>query len=360
MLSFGDYLRKSGFLSDVELADLRLIQSYCNDVAAMTGNSARNIEQLSSILALMKLSRPDHEFSGCKLHRSPAAALDFITATISRVYFPKDFHSQHNAASLLYVGRDRHLTVITTNYDLNIEAAAAWHSVGLKVTDGVQSSCTSLGRGQTAARSMYNSCRSTRGYGVGISAELIKLHGSVNWYKYQDRLIVEDMVDLGDFVPAQHEYATITIKYRHHSQPWCGPELAQIVPPTVIKPHHFSQLAEQWREAACALSRATVVLFIGYSFPDSDTYMRLFLATSLHGNVGLRSIYVIDPAAASIVQRIRPLLQHPQHEGCWKAIPLPWEEVPLNKLLDGSWNLSPAHVHRIKAEAEASRVMRGD
>jgi hypothetical protein len=53
------------------------------------------------------------------------------------------------------------------------------------------------------------------------------------------------------------------------------------------------------------LAAATHLVFIGYSFPESDAYMRYFLGASLAENVGIEAIHVIDPHADQIVQRLK-------------------------------------------------------
>lgn len=78
-----------------------------------------------------------------------------------------------------------------------------------------------------------------------------------------------------------------------------------IVAPTVFKHQADGPYATQWNEAAKALASATHLVFVGYSFPESDAYMRYFLGASLAENVEIEAIHIIDPNADTIVQRLR-------------------------------------------------------
>ena len=63
-------------------------------------------------------------------------------------------------------------------------------------------------------------------------------------------------------------------------------------------------MATIWRGAAKAIQSAQYVVFVGYSFPPTDTDMRYFLGRSLLGNAQLRKIMVVDPSASEIVKRL--------------------------------------------------------
>ena len=78
-----------------------------------------------------------------------------------------------------------------------------------------------------------------------------------------------------------------------------------LVAPTVFKHQADGPYAEHWREAAKALASATQLVFIGYSFPESDVYMRYFLGASLAENVVIEAIHIIDPHADAIAQGLK-------------------------------------------------------
>lgn len=75
------------------------------------------------------------------------------------------------------------------------------------------------------------------------------------------------------------------------------------------------------------MSEADAVWFIGYSFPESDSFMRYFFAGALRDNTRLRQIVIIDPDAISLAQRTSELFGSSEHSGLVELLPLPWEEA---------------------------------
>jgi len=175
------------------------------------------------------------------------------------------------------------LAIITTNYDLNIECALHYHN---EASDyGFE--CTELREGQSASLCVKR----------GIP--LLKLHGSVNWFKNEDpkggvlvdaRLI---KVPAGIILPR--------VCMENH-KPGKAPLL---VPPSFLKPELDSPLPQVWQKAAQHLNQAETVAFIGYSFPPSDVEMKFFLAKSLAGNAKLQRLLVYDIEADAIVVRLK-------------------------------------------------------
>ncbi len=178
------------------------------------------------------------------------------------------------------------VTFITTNYDLNIEAAcqhAGWYS-----NPGFELHRSELDR-VSISGSLYHD--------QGIP--LFKLHGSVNWYldsSAASGVVVEDR---------------IVNMAGGGRLPYCcagdyeSPSTPLIVPPSFLKPEMSSVLRTIWSGAARALSEASIIAFVGYSFPPSDTEMMYFLARALSENASLRRIWIIDPNADSLVARLR-------------------------------------------------------
>ena len=78
-----------------------------------------------------------------------------------------------------------------------------------------------------------------------------------------------------------------------------------IVPPTLFKMQTMSTFREIWNAAGKALEEAEKLVFIGFSFPESDTYIKYFLAANLYENVDLRPIEIVDPNADKICERLK-------------------------------------------------------
>lgn len=208
-----------------------------------------------------------------------------------------------------------HISFITTNYDLNIEIAC--QRAGWGVNLGIPIQRFPDGWVQAAAR-LYND--------TGVP--LYKLHGSVNWFPSDDKpgtLLVHDSVVK---VNGGHLFPYVcTTDYR---APW--PPI--IVPPSFLKPELATPMKAAWAGAAKALSEASVVAFIGYSFPVSDTEMTYFLARALSENASLRRILIVDPNAEGIAQRLRsPTSKAGSHfRDLIQVVPGKWQDLPYTLL----------------------------
>jgi hypothetical protein len=77
-----------------------------------------------------------------------------------------------------------------------------------------------------------------------------------------------------------------------------------IVPPSFLKPELASPLLQVWSGAAKALREADRIIFVGYSFPQSDTEMTYFFASALATNVRLEELRIVDPNAVQIIERL--------------------------------------------------------
>src|SRR5882672_11481182 len=75
MSQFASRLRSSGYLTPEEQADFDTIQLTCESMGGLIGVSARNLEQLSSFIAILNLTRPDFRFVGATKYATPQQAL---------------------------------------------------------------------------------------------------------------------------------------------------------------------------------------------------------------------------------------------------------------------------------------------
>ncbi|HYE62996.1 MAG TPA: SIR2 family protein [Phycisphaerales bacterium] len=363
MSSFNGYLRSSGLLSNDELRAFDAIQAHCTDISALVGGSARNIEQLASLLELMRLSKPTLTFPGAGHYATPAAALALVRKAIALVYSPNHREMNSGVGPLLsnVLEHDNELTVITTNYDLNVEAAAAANEIAVRMTPTVVAACVHPKREQEPRLgSLYSGKLGHNRNLAGRQLTLLKLHGSVNWFNDGMDFRVDDRITGSEYNAQQEKFHRR--RWDRGAESWCFPEHTVIIPPTVLKSAFFDAVQEQWQHAADALGQAQVLVFIGYSFPESDTFMRYFMATSLHRNVSIERIIVVDPAAYEIAERIHPLLAHPQHQGLWEVHAMPWERVHLTAALEGGWvpDASDHYVKEVKNRNQVKAVLRGE
>lgn len=190
------------------------------------------------------------------------------------------------------------LSIITTNYDVMIEfmlSKLGWHCY----LPGEWEAVVVKGKKNIVFVSdqMYSDNKS--------HPLLCKLHGSLNWYFEPDdetKFQVENAI-LGGYT---EELSSKQIclpkvsfgKYKPISTPL-------IVPPTLFKMQTNPIFRVIWNEAGKALEEAEKLVFIGFSFPESDIYIRYFLAANLFENVDLRPIVIVDPNADKIYARLK-------------------------------------------------------
>jgi len=184
------------------------------------------------------------------------------------------------------------IAIVTTNYDINVESAL--RRKGVNANPGVSI------RQVVDGRDIHkNALYSENG------VPLFKLHGSVNWYdedSSEGGIVVEGRIARSNptyELPSGLELPLVCFDGYESDRP------PVIVPPSFLKPDLVRPLRQIWAGAAQALQKCHVLIFVGYSFPSSDTDMMYFLARSLVGNPHLRGIHIVDPNAANIVQRLR-------------------------------------------------------
>ncbi len=151
---------------------------------------------------------------------------------------------------------------------------------------------------------------------------IFKLHGSVNWFEHPKGITVDESENTvehnGQYfqVPSVRELTTKSDR------------IPLLIPPSFLKPELDGYLSKVWADAATELYAADVVVFIGYSFPETDTEMAYFFATSLYRNVRLRKIVVIDPCAENIVKRLTSGRYGSYFRDFLETIGLAWEKLP--------------------------------
>lgn len=113
------------------------------------------------------------------------------------------------------------------------------------------------------------------------ACHLLKLHGSINWSE-----------------EGSHEVSDVEKKYLYSSfddlieNSLDGTPL--IIPPW-WKKDPVSIFNGIWGKAIERLRTATRIIFIGYSCPPTDQYVKYLLAAGLQNNISLLSVHVVDP-----------------------------------------------------------------
>jgi len=332
MANFADALRSTPGLTDDERYDFDQISVTCSHMATLIGEDARNVEQLASFLGLLELARPTFIFDSCRIHKTPGDAIRLIKKSQAILARPGLKLSQsHYARSLISLLNRTNTTFVTTNYDIHIEIGLFSHEdlprvrqPSLSVPTRFRSNECDIG-----LPSVY------RHDGDGV--DIFKLHGSVNWHSTENGVKIEDRIcptlQIIDNRRFKEGCMGIPEDFADHSQT----HDPIIVPPTVLKPETNKLLRSQWVGAATAMSEAHKIWFVGYSFPESDSFMRYFLSTTLFENPHLNEIAVVDPNIDVIEYSARAIFSAPHHQNVFQSCPYKWESFGVERLLNGQW-----------------------
>jgi SIR2-like domain len=340
MSNFSDRLRASEVLGDRQ-SDFDAIQLECDSMGAFIGGSARNVEQLASFLGILELTRPSFEFKACKAYRRPKLARELVMEGMRSLVCQPVAHSRFvgRIRTLFDLRSQAEITFVTTNYDLLIEFAALHLSHNCTPSDPVWNAAS---RNVSGPQQLYSPWNAS-------AVRLFKLHGSVNWF-----------VDSKEEFHAVSGADTTTEKWDMNLCLPAGVAADPVmVPPSVLKPDLKKNLVEEWVGASDAIANADAIWFIGYSFPETDSYMRYFLASALCKNVKLTQLAVIDPnfRTSSIA---RNLFKSPSLREAFVSFPVYWEEILFEQLLQRKpiqESVTPGVLGRIENEGRWRRAM---
>ena len=179
------------------------------------------------------------------------------------------------------------ISIITTNYDINIESS--FTSIGLKSFPGFDFERINENISLPKVKTFY----SHEGKGVPV----YKLHGSVNWFKSKYAISVDDHI----VVNTDNRLTFPNVCIKNYSKTLTP----VIIPPSFLKPEFSNIIKRIWVLASKALQKASIVIFIGYSFSPTDTEMKYFFAKSLSVNPRLRKLIIVDPLSDNIISRLK-------------------------------------------------------
>jgi len=211
------------------------------------------------------------------------------------------------------------LTVLTTNYDLIFEYFA-WNR-------GIQS-IYPFKRDKVEPLDVFD--RKQSEYYVSLEpndkgAIVCKLHGSINFFnlKEEDKNsfgISYDIAKRGEpFVPDPPRPAIFMLNAIWELQQKLknrnGEIDLAIIPPTYAKLQEYFWLKETWKSSFRALENATYIIFIGYSFPESDGFIRAMISGAMASRMANTDldVFVVNPDINALCRykRIFPHLSSP-------------------------------------------------
>lgn len=134
------------------------------------------------------------------------------------------------------------------------------------------------------------------------AARVLKLHGSVNW---RVKGWPADEMRL----PTGNEAVEIAIEKDFDFSLTCAPHELAIASPGPVKRAVSGWLKPLWDEAAEALRYASAIVFVGYRFPESDSYARRRLLDAIGSNTRkYLPVHVVLGPQPGDAQRLRSLL----------------------------------------------------
>jgi hypothetical protein len=185
----------------------------------------------------------------------------------------------------LYDGDNGDYTFITYNYDMLLERSLNDLSIPMSYGFSVNEIAADTRAGGFIANGVdwnvpLDRCTSD-------CVKVLKMHGSVNW-------ALERATD-NPYLHIKEEY-----------DPSFGGLEGFIQPPTWQKRQNSrgggevdGGLLSLWSNAIKALSIATKIVVIGYSFPTTDYYVKSMFQIGLKNNIGLRKFLVVNPSLSS-------------------------------------------------------------
>jgi hypothetical protein len=136
-----------------------------------------------------------------------------------------------------------------------------------------------------------------------------------------------------------------------------------MIPPTVMKQSLDEALRSQWAGASNAIADADAIWFIGYSFPETDSFMRFFLAAALGTNAGLKQLLIIDPNADAC-RRAKSLFQTPFLRDVFRMMPSRWNWIEnFHHLLSNDLRSAVGNYHQFEDDEglnQLERMFRGE
>jgi hypothetical protein len=200
--------------------------------------------------------------------------------------------------ALLNLSHERRAALLTFNYDTLVECAIAGGMVNEWISPDEFSWIQVV--------SVMPPAPGVAVFGAIETFELLKLHGSLNWYwspKDASGLTVVARRLPGTYgAPERYEESS-----RQREAPG---RLPLLVPPAASKSSFYSNpvVREVWQRAAAQLTTASKISLIGYSMPSTDLTFAGVLGDALRA--GSCPIDVVDPSPDGIVHRLVALGIH--------------------------------------------------
>lgn len=276
-------------------------------VSAKSDLALDNIEAVFAAFEMAEILKTFDEWTLEDIPKLAASMRALIARTVGEtLYFPvkglsrlAPFPYPEFAALLQFLRQEafpeQSVSVITFNYDLALDFALRehWH-IDYALSPAPHAS----------------------------AMPLLKLHGSMNWFKCADcppeGLIVPwDVVEFLSAVPLYPDGNRATVMMSRHLERFSHSIRSRhnvaaepvLVPPTWNKHEHHQSLSAVWARAAKELKEAEEIYVIGYSLPETDQFFRYLFSLGTIGEAVLERFWVFDiDATGAVDSRFKKLL----------------------------------------------------
>lgn len=319
-----DLLRQGAFGEEKE--KIELVFDLISDLQIVHSKAKLDINNIESLFGAIEMGRIIGGLTerGQDVSNYRKALITLISKTLEKsMLFPfyiksgyldvptfKSSEGYNNFGELLKHKNSEGASVLTFNYDLGLE-------LGLMLKD---------------LKINYRLHEDTTGCNV------LKLHGSINWYTNSSRginfLPFEKMLQFirNDYSQQAYKegekYSLDMSKFLKMSGGNEHQDMeAVIIPPTWNKTQYQGQLTKVWEAAADELSNAQNIYILGYSLPESDSFFRYLFALGTISKNRIRNIIVYNPEDSGETEdRFRRLLG-PSTESRFQYKPLKFSDA---------------------------------
>lgn len=305
--SSGEYGR---FLRDFESVTFAI-----SNLQKIHSKSVLDIYNIEEVFAAFEMAKLINKFPGDVFNNK--AAIDHLIKSLKRVIYitlekstplvtesteslPLPTGSYGQLAELINTIKEKELmvpTIITFNYDLAIDYALFRHGFPI------------------------NYCFSSSESQVG-DINLIKLHGSLNWFECKDKKkiipyeIEQEKIPISAFQRyhmGEKYYFNIFDKIKGNKLSYKGSDYNVkpdpfIIPPTWDKSMYHQELSKVWSQAAMDLSIAENIYVIGYSLPVTDSFFKYLYALGSEGVKIIERFWVFNPDKENVKPRFEEFI----------------------------------------------------
>ncbi len=190
--------------------------------------------------------------------------------------------STSSGITATFLKNDINSSIISLNYDLVIEEAMK--NISSKTT-----------------KVLISGGHTSKFYAENIP--IVKIHGSLNYYRDKNNLAIEKYDAINESIPV-------------------------IIPPTWNKTGNKAMVGE-WQKARQMLAATERLVFIGYSLPVTDAYVKYLLINGLKECQNLKEIIVINPddGEKSVENRYKAFFEKNFRQKAFKFFPFRFEQL---------------------------------